>query len=185
MAVQDAIGEKLGAGIRFYTQCITGARARRPHPRPTPGPLTPLRAVVCAPGFIIGFVKGWELTLVLMAVAPFLAVAGGACLPRRPRCTDSLTPSPPRLLPPAAFITKLMQELQSSEQTAYASAGSVADEILRSIRTVLAFGAQEKSARRCEARPLSPSRLLALGYSAKCLTVPLAAHRVVPGTPRS
>lgn len=81
MAVQDAIGEKLGAGIRFYTQFITGACAhwrRRPPSAPCPLKLG-CAGSVGAPGFVIGFVKGWELTLVLMAVSPFLAIAGGTC----------------------------------------------------------------------------------------------------------
>ena len=35
------------------------------------------------------------------------------------------------------------------EQTAYASAGAVAEEVLSSIRTVVAFGGEEKEADRC------------------------------------
>ena len=41
-----------------------------------------------------------------------------------------------------------MQDLQSEEQTAYAKAGSVADEVLRAIRTVLAFGGQAREVKR-------------------------------------
>uniref|UniRef100_A0A8C1Q8V2 ABC-type xenobiotic transporter n=1 Tax=Cyprinus carpio TaxID=7962 RepID=A0A8C1Q8V2_CYPCA len=70
-------------------------------------------------GIIIGFVKGWKLTLVILAISPLLGIS-------------------------AAIIGKVMTSFTSREQTAYAKAGAVAEEVLSSIRTVFAFGGQKK-----------------------------------------
>ncbi|KAG1947910.1 ATP-dependent translocase ABCB1 [Pimephales promelas] len=70
-------------------------------------------------GIIIGFVKGWKLTLVILAVSPLLGIS-------------------------AAIIAKVMTSFTSKEQTAYAKAGAVAEEVLSAIRTVFAFGGQKK-----------------------------------------
>uniref|UniRef100_A0A3B5MUS2 Bile salt export pump n=1 Tax=Xiphophorus couchianus TaxID=32473 RepID=A0A3B5MUS2_9TELE len=70
-------------------------------------------------GFSIGFVKGWKLTLVIIATSPLIGVGAGLM---------------------ALFVAKLTgMELQ-----AYAKAGAVADEVLSSIRTVAAFGGEKK-----------------------------------------
>lgn len=42
-----------------------------------------------------------------------------------------------------------MTSFTSMEQTAYAKAGAVAEEVLSSIRTVFAFGGQKKEIQRC------------------------------------
>ncbi len=42
-----------------------------------------------------------------------------------------------------------MTSFTSQEQTAYAKAGAVAEEVLSSIRTVFAFGGQKKEILRC------------------------------------
>ena len=47
-------------------------------------------------------------------------------------------------LQPSQLVTSFAER----EQKAYASAGTVAGEVLSSIRTVVAFGAEEKEARR-------------------------------------
>uniref|UniRef100_A0A8C1DGL2 ABC-type xenobiotic transporter n=1 Tax=Cyprinus carpio carpio TaxID=630221 RepID=A0A8C1DGL2_CYPCA len=70
-------------------------------------------------GIIIGFAHGWKLTLVILAVSPLLGIS-------------------------AAIIAKVMTSFTSREQTAYAKAGAVAEEVLSSIRTVFAFGGQKK-----------------------------------------
>jgi len=70
-------------------------------------------------GFIIGFIYGWELTLVILAVSPLLAISG-------------------------AFMAKLGSTIAAKELKAYAKAGAVAEEVLGSIRTVMAFGGQYK-----------------------------------------
>jgi len=76
-------------------------------------------------GFIVGFIYGWELTLVILAVSPLLAIC-------------------------AAAMTKLLTSMTSLELDAYAKAGAVAEEVLSAIRTVVAFGGEEKEAGRYE-----------------------------------
>ncbi|XP_060756248.1 ATP-binding cassette, sub-family B (MDR/TAP), member 4 [Neoarius graeffei] len=76
-------------------------------------------------GFIIGFFKGWKLTLVIVSISPLLGLS-------------------------AAAIAKIMTTFTSREQTAYAKAGAVAEEVLSSIRTVFAFGGQKKEIKRYE-----------------------------------
>ncbi|KAK5891393.1 hypothetical protein CgunFtcFv8_018649 [Champsocephalus gunnari] len=74
-------------------------------------------------GFSVGFVKGWKLTLVIVAASPLIGVGAGLM---------------------ALFVAKLTgMELQ-----AYAKAGAVADEVLTSIRTVAAFGGEAKEVQR-------------------------------------
>ncbi|KAK5875170.1 hypothetical protein CesoFtcFv8_027682 [Champsocephalus esox] len=74
-------------------------------------------------GFCVGFVKGWKLTLVIVAASPLIGVGAGLM---------------------ALFVAKLTgMELQ-----AYAKAGAVADEVLTSIRTVAAFGGEAKEVQR-------------------------------------
>eukprot|EP00794_Sanderia_malayensis_P017701 gene17701-19469_t len=70
-------------------------------------------------GFIIGFVYSWKLTLVILSISPALMVTGG-------------------------ITGKVIGSLTSREQSAYAKAGSIAEEVLSSIRTVVAFGGEEK-----------------------------------------
>uniref|UniRef100_A0A8D0GSX1 ATP-binding cassette sub-family B member 5 n=1 Tax=Sphenodon punctatus TaxID=8508 RepID=A0A8D0GSX1_SPHPU len=69
-------------------------------------------------GIVIGFVKGWKLTLVILATCPFIMISG------------------------------MIIALTSKELTAYAKAGAVAEEVLSSVRTVVAFGGQEKEINR-------------------------------------
>uniref|UniRef100_A0A3P9D7T9 ATP-binding cassette sub-family B member 5 n=1 Tax=Maylandia zebra TaxID=106582 RepID=A0A3P9D7T9_9CICH len=68
--------------------------------------------------FIIGLSKGWKLTLVILAVSPVLG------------------------------ISAVLTSFTSKEQTAYAKAGAVAEEVISSIRTVFAFSGQEKEIKR-------------------------------------
>ncbi len=70
-------------------------------------------------GFVIAFSKGWELALVLCSVIPLLAIAGG-------------------------LLAKILGSESSKGQDAYAKAGSVAFEVISSIRTVVAFGGEER-----------------------------------------
>ncbi|XP_061572811.1 ATP-binding cassette, sub-family B (MDR/TAP), member 4 [Cololabis saira] len=69
--------------------------------------------------FAIGFTKGWKLTLVILAVSPALGIS-------------------------AALFSKVLTSFTSKEQSAYAKAGAVAEEVLSAIRTVYAFSGQEK-----------------------------------------
>ncbi|KAM9830301.1 bile salt export pump-like [Syngnathus typhle] len=84
-------------------------------------------------GFCIGFVKGWKLTLVIVAASPLIGVGAGLM---------------------ALFVAKLTgMELQ-----AYAKAGAIADEVLSSIRTVAAFGGENKEVQRYDKNLVSAQR---------------------------
>ncbi|XP_019363912.1 PREDICTED: multidrug resistance protein 1 [Gavialis gangeticus] len=74
-------------------------------------------------GFIVGFIKGWKLTLVILAVSPVLGLS-------------------------AAIWAKVLSAFTDKELTAYAKAGAVAEEVLAAIRTVIAFGGQKKEIER-------------------------------------
>ncbi|XP_023931974.1 multidrug resistance protein 1-like [Lingula anatina] len=74
-------------------------------------------------GFAFGFWKGWKMALVMMSLTPLLAVA-------------------------SAFMSKVIASYSTREQQAYAAAGSVAEEVLSSIRTVVSFRGQKKEIRR-------------------------------------
>uniref|UniRef100_A0AAQ4R5M3 Bile salt export pump n=1 Tax=Gasterosteus aculeatus aculeatus TaxID=481459 RepID=A0AAQ4R5M3_GASAC len=84
-------------------------------------------------GFSVGFVKGWKLTLVIVAASPLIGVGAGLM---------------------AVFVAKLTgMELQ-----AYAKAGAIADEVLSSIRTVAAFGGEAKEVQRYDKNLISAQR---------------------------
>ncbi|XP_069504489.1 ATP-dependent translocase ABCB1 isoform X2 [Ambystoma mexicanum] len=76
-------------------------------------------------GFIIGFIKGWKLTLVILAISPVMGLS-------------------------AAVWSKVLSSFTNKELTAYAKAGAVAEEVLSAIRTVIAFGGQKKETIRYE-----------------------------------
>ncbi|KAL0181385.1 hypothetical protein M9458_023791, partial [Cirrhinus mrigala] len=91
--INDAIADQVGVFIQRFT------------------------TFVC--GFLMGFAKGWKLTLVIISVSPLIGLATGLM---------------------ALFVAKLTgKELQE-----YAKAGAVADEVLSSVRTVAAFGGEIK-----------------------------------------
>ncbi|XP_040901258.1 ATP-binding cassette, sub-family B (MDR/TAP), member 4 [Toxotes jaculatrix] len=95
--IQEGIGDKAGMLVQAFTTFITS--------------------------FIIGFTKGWKLTLVILAVSPALGIS-------------------------AALFSKVLATFTSKEQTAYAKAGAVAEEVLSAIRTVFAFSGQEREIKR-------------------------------------
>uniref|UniRef100_A0A2K6S1K2 ATP binding cassette subfamily B member 4 n=1 Tax=Saimiri boliviensis boliviensis TaxID=39432 RepID=A0A2K6S1K2_SAIBB len=74
-------------------------------------------------GFIIGFTRGWKLTLVILAISPVLGLS-------------------------AAVWAKILSSFTDKELLAYAKAGAVAEEVLAAIRTVIAFGGQKKELER-------------------------------------
>ncbi|KAJ8255333.1 hypothetical protein GJAV_G00203680 [Gymnothorax javanicus] len=74
-------------------------------------------------GFLVGFLGGWKLTLVVIAVSPLIGLAAG-------------------------LIAMAVAKLTGRELQAYARAGAVADEVLSAIRTVAAFGGEEKEVER-------------------------------------
>uniref|UniRef100_A0A803YBU0 ATP binding cassette subfamily B member 1 n=1 Tax=Meleagris gallopavo TaxID=9103 RepID=A0A803YBU0_MELGA len=74
-------------------------------------------------GFIVGFTKGWKLTLVILALSPVLGFS-------------------------SALWAKIISTFTNKELTAYAKAGAVAEEVLAAVRTVVAFGGQRKETER-------------------------------------
>ncbi|XP_076858813.1 bile salt export pump isoform X2 [Brachyhypopomus gauderio] len=74
-------------------------------------------------GFLVGFAGGWKLTLVVIAVSPLIGLAAG-------------------------LMAKAVAGLTGRELHAYAKAGAIADEVLSSIRTVAAFGGEDKETER-------------------------------------
>ncbi|XP_063069028.1 bile salt export pump [Engraulis encrasicolus] len=74
-------------------------------------------------GFTVGFIGGWKLTLVIIAVSPLIGLGAG-------------------------LLALAVGSLTGRELKAYAKAGAVADEVLYSIRTVAAFGGEDKEVER-------------------------------------
>ncbi|NP_036822.1 phosphatidylcholine translocator ABCB4 [Rattus norvegicus] len=74
-------------------------------------------------GFIVGFIRGWKLTLVIMAITAILGLS-------------------------TAVWAKILSTFSDKELAAYAKAGAVAEEALGAIRTVIAFGGQNKELER-------------------------------------
>ncbi|XP_053662554.1 multidrug resistance protein homolog 49 [Anopheles marshallii] len=68
---------------------------------------------------IFSFFYGWKLTLVILSCAPIIILA-------------------------TAFVAKMQSTLTEKELKSYSSAGAVAEEVLGSIRTVVAFGGEKK-----------------------------------------
>lgn len=68
---------------------------------------------------VTAFVHGWELTLVMLVSMPVLMIAGG-------------------------MFAWAQTSLATKEMAAYGKAGAVAEEVLSNIRTVAAFGGEEK-----------------------------------------
>ncbi|RKP09249.1 P-loop containing nucleoside triphosphate hydrolase protein [Thamnocephalis sphaerospora] len=78
-------------------------------------------------GFIIAFTKGWKMALVLLCVFPVLATAG-------------------------AIMGHVVSKAVRGGQNAYAKAGAVAEEVIAGIKTVSAFGGQEREVLRYESK---------------------------------
>ncbi|KAG7503537.1 hypothetical protein JOB18_040365 [Solea senegalensis] len=74
-------------------------------------------------GFLVGFIGGWKLTLVMVAVSPLIVIGIG-------------------------LLSVAMSMLIDKEMKAYAKAGAVANEVLSTVRTIAAFGGEEKASER-------------------------------------
>ncbi|ORZ28896.1 P-loop containing nucleoside triphosphate hydrolase protein [Lobosporangium transversale] len=70
-------------------------------------------------GFVIGFTKGWKLSLVLLTAVPLI----GAC---------------------AVMMSKFTVQSTTKGQDSYSKAGSIAEQTFSSIRTIVAFGGQKR-----------------------------------------
>ncbi|KAJ1558809.1 Multidrug resistance protein 1 [Nowakowskiella sp. JEL0078] len=91
--IQDGISEKAGLTIQSLAGFIAG--------------------------MIVAFVKGWKLSLVLLAAIPILGVVGSAMI---------------------YVVTKYVKQGQDS----YADAGAIAEQVISGIRTVYAFSLQTR-----------------------------------------
>ncbi|KAL0079725.1 P-loop containing nucleoside triphosphate hydrolase protein [Phycomyces blakesleeanus] len=91
--IQDGISEKFGLFTTAIAQFVTG--------------------------FIVAFVKGWQLAVVMLATLPFMAGVGAIM---------------------GVYITKYTLKTQTS----YAEAGSVAEQVFSGIRTVYSFSLQSR-----------------------------------------
>lgn len=83
--IQDAMGEKVGKFIQLISTFVGG--------------------------FVIAFVKGWLLSLVLLSCIPLIVIAGGT-------------------------MSLIMSKMSSRGQIAYADAGNVVEQTVGAIRTV-------------------------------------------------
>eukprot|EP01117_Protostelium_nocturnum_P020873 TRINITY_DN965_c0_g1_i1.p1 TRINITY_DN965_c0_g1~~TRINITY_DN965_c0_g1_i1.p1 ORF type:complete len:1273 (-),score=506.95 TRINITY_DN965_c0_g1_i1:247-4065(-) len=99
--IQEAISEKAGSTVQLTAQFVTG--------------------------LIVAFVKGWRLSLVILATIPLLAIVGGVVF---------------------TFVTKF----QTEGQNAYAEAGAIAEQALGGIRTVFSFSLQKRFQERYEVK---------------------------------
>ncbi|KAF9689644.1 hypothetical protein SADUNF_Sadunf01G0113700 [Salix dunnii] len=96
IVVQDAISEKVGNFLHYISRFLGG--------------------------FIIGFARIWQISLVTLSIVPLIALAGGIY----------------------AFITiSLIAKVRKS----YVKAGQIAEEVIGNVRTVQAFAGEEKAVR--------------------------------------
>ncbi|WJX22540.1 ATP-binding cassette sub- B member 9 [Trifolium repens] len=92
--IQDAMGEKVGKFIQL--------------------------AATFFGGFVVAFVKGWRLALVLLACLPCVVIVGG-------------------------FMSMLMARMSTRGQAAYTEAGNIVDQTVGAIRTVASFTGEKKA----------------------------------------
>ncbi|KAI8150323.1 P-loop containing nucleoside triphosphate hydrolase protein [Fennellomyces sp. T-0311] len=97
--IQEGISEKLGSTVQMISQIIAS--------------------------FVVAFVKGWQVAVVILATIPLMAVIGGLM---------------------EHFYTKYTKIAQDS----YAQAGSVVEQAFSGIRTIYAFSLQDRFAKRYE-----------------------------------
>ncbi|XP_072964824.1 ABC transporter B family member 9-like [Typha angustifolia] len=92
--IQEAIGEKVGKFIQLVSTFFGG--------------------------FIIAFIKGWLLSLVMLSCIPPIVLAGG-------------------------IMSLIITKLSSRGQMAYAEAGNVVEQTIGSIRTVVSFTGEKRA----------------------------------------
>jgi ABC-type multidrug transport system fused ATPase/permease subunit len=97
--IQAGIGAKVGSAIQYTSSGVVG--------------------------FVVAFFYSWKITLVILSVAPALALCGAA-------------------------FTQMTADSVGDGQGAYGDAGSVAYEVLSLLKTVSAYGGQEEEALRYE-----------------------------------
>ncbi|XP_047051167.1 ABC transporter B family member 4-like [Lolium rigidum] len=92
--IQDAIGEKVGLCIQLLSTFFGG--------------------------FIVAFVRGWLLALVMLSSIPPVAVAG-------------------------AIMSRMMTKLSSRMQAKYGDAGDIVEQTIGTIRTVVSFNGEKQA----------------------------------------
>ncbi|GLE06650.1 hypothetical protein PINS_up016044 [Pythium insidiosum] len=92
--IKEGMGQKLGDLFRFSTQFVAG--------------------------FVIGFTRGWDITLAMAAVMPAMALS-------------------------LAWLIKTMRAKSEWAQRVYAEAGAVAEETLSQMRTVASLNAERRA----------------------------------------
>ncbi|KAK3161660.1 hypothetical protein QOZ80_1BG0079860 [Eleusine coracana subsp. coracana] len=92
--VQDAIGEKVGKFQQLVATFIGG--------------------------FVVAFVKGWLLSLVMLACIPPIVIAGGVA-------------------------SKILTRISSKKQESYSDAGNVVEQTLGAIKTVVSFNGENQA----------------------------------------
>ncbi|POM68238.1 ATP-binding cassette (ABC) Superfamily [Phytophthora palmivora] len=97
--IKDGMGHKLGDAFRYTIQFIVG--------------------------IIIGFVRGWDITLVMACVVPVMAIS-------------------------LSWLIKTFTVMSEFAQKVYAEAGSIAEETLGSIRTVASLNGEQKAIQKFE-----------------------------------
>ncbi|KAI9225182.1 MAG: ABC transporter type 1, transmembrane domain-containing protein, partial [Piptocephalis tieghemiana] len=95
--IQDGIAEKVGLIVQYVAMFVGG--------------------------FILAFVRGWKMSLVMLSLMPFL-IAGGA------------------------LMAKMVAGGSASGQDANGKSGAIAEEALSAIKTVSAFGGQARELKR-------------------------------------
>ena len=90
-------------------------------------------------GFAIAFSFSWKMALVVGVMLPLLSFIAGII-------AKVTGPSSQQL--GMFFLLQIVATFTVREQSAYAAAGAVAEEVLSSIRTVAAFGGERREAER-------------------------------------
>ncbi|XP_024021723.1 ABC transporter B family member 2 [Morus notabilis] len=96
IVVQDALSEKVGNFMHYMSRFVVG--------------------------FIIGFARVWQISLVTLSIVPLIALAGGVY---------------------AYIATGLIARVRKS----YVKAGEIAEEVIGNVRTVQAFAGEERAVR--------------------------------------
>ncbi|KAL5221229.1 hypothetical protein ABZP36_025942 [Zizania latifolia] len=92
--VQDAIGEKVGKFLQLLATFVGG--------------------------FVVAFVKGWLLSLVMLACIPPVVIAGGV-------------------------VSKMLSKISSKGQASYSDAGNVVEQTIGAIKTVVSFNGEKQA----------------------------------------
>ncbi|KAL5577097.1 hypothetical protein UlMin_018796 [Ulmus minor] len=92
--IQDAMGEKVGKFIQLVSTFLGG--------------------------FVVAFVRGWHLAIVMLSCIPVIVIAAGA-------------------------LSLMVSKMSSRGQVAYADAGNVVEQTVGAIRTVASFTGEKKA----------------------------------------